>query len=212
MHEAPNSPDAASVDERTSTRAALAGALSGHAEAWESLLRRVDARLAVLARFRAGERGVGPLQMDDLLQEVHVEMVQSLASFEYRGGGSLQRWAAAILNNKLRNARRKELIRPSYAADLTPAEDPRSSAPGLHEALAVHSQTPSRLARDNEAIERVRTLLLELRTEQREALLLRIYEGLSNREAARRAGVADSVLSERYYAALRCCGVRLAND
>ncbi|MEM7306849.1 MAG: sigma-70 family RNA polymerase sigma factor [Planctomycetota bacterium] len=188
------------------TRRHLSGARAGDGASWEGLLRRVDARLEVLARFRCAPHGVGTLQVDDLLQEVHLEMVRTLARFEYRGPGSLQRWAASILTNKLRNARRRGRRLPANATDLVPPGEAAKRANGLHEALLARSSTPSRVALDREAVARVSQTLAALRPELREAVLLRLYEGLSNHEAARRVGVSDSVLSERYHTALQACG------
>ncbi len=194
------------------TQEALAGALQGAPSSWTAVLRRLDARLRVLAPFcvhGGGKEGFAQSSIDDLLQDTYLEMLQSLERFEYRGPGSLERWAAQILVHKACNAHRRRSCSEIPSVDLAAPRTSSTCPEGLFEALRIQTQTPSREASDQEAVERVRAVLCSLPDELREALILRVYEGLSNREAAARLALHESVVSDRYQRALRICGKRL---
>jgi len=64
-------------------------------------------------------------------------------------------------------------------------------------------------ARRRELEEQVRSVLLRLSEAERETLLLRLFEGLSGRAAARRLGVDESTVSMRFKRALETCAVHL---
>jgi RNA polymerase sigma factor (sigma-70 family) len=167
---------------------------------WETLLRRAESRLRVLASFRGRQHDA-----DDLLQEVWIEALASLGRFEYRGPGSLQRWLSGILRNKLReDARRAGRALPA------PAASEAALAPqGLFEALRASQPGVSTDAGRREAEERVRAVLEGLPADDREAILLRLYEGLTVREAGARLGVDPSTVSVRMQRALERCAARL---
>jgi DNA-directed RNA polymerase specialized sigma24 family protein len=55
----------------------------------------------------------------------------------------------------------------------------------------------------------VRAVLDSLSSEDREAILLRIYEGLTFQEAARRAEIDPTTMHYRFERALAACGARL---
>lgn len=192
----------------TSTRTLLARASDDPASGFAALLEKCESRLRVLLHFRL--EGVAPplVDPDDVLQEVWTEAVRSLGRFEYRGPGSLQRWLAGIMGKKLLHARRAAARRPLPVSAVVPGEKEGA----LLEALSRLRTSASRDARRRESEERVRRVLSELPEALRRAVLLRVYEGLSGREAAAVEGVDESTMSLRLKDALRVCAARLEGE
>lgn len=178
--------------------------------AWAGLLRRVEARLRILLHFRMSERLRAVVEEEDLLQEVWAEAARRLDRFEYRGPGSLQRWMAGILRNKLLHAARGAPRVPLPASAFLKAEGSSSDAlPGLFEALHQTQPAASEPLQRAEAAAKVREALARLPGPEREAVLLRLFEGLTGREAGEREGVDESTISLRLQRALAACSRHL---
>lgn len=175
--------------------------------AWSQLLRRSESKLRVLLHFRMPDHVRLVCDEDDLLQEVWAEAARNLERFEHRGPGSLHRWLAAILQNKLLHASRSSTRQPASVSDVGDLPGSRTGPwpPGLLEALETTQPGVSQDARRRELEERVRRVLERLPEEQRRAVLFKVYEGLSGREAALREGVDESTISVRFRKALETC-------
>lgn len=192
----------------TSTRSALERARSDPASGFAALLEKCESRLRVLLYFRLGSGAAARVDPDDVLQEVWAEAVRSLSRFEYRGPGSLQRWLAGILAKKLLHAKRAVERREAPLSAVLSGEGQRA----LFDALAVRRTSASRDARRRESEERVRRVLSDLPEPLRRAVLLRVYEGLSGREAADVEGVDESTMSLRLRDAFRISAMRLRGE
>jgi RNA polymerase sigma-70 factor, ECF subfamily len=183
--------------DRTSTRA------------WTALLKRCESRLRILAKFRLGARGEAVVEVDDLLQEVWIEAARKIDSFEDRGSGSLQRWLAAILNHKALHVGRKAKRVPfpeSSLAGVTPENQ------NLFQSLSQTQPGVSQNLHREDAERQVHGALADLSDKQREAILLKVYEGLSGREAAERLGLSETGFSKRFRTALDIIGRRLKSS
>lgn len=175
---------------------------------WAELVSRMDQKLRTLIHFRWAALGRVGCEPDDLLQEVFAEAARCLDRFEYRGPGSLQRWLAGILRQKLRRARRRGK-RVALTESALARSTRRPLPHGLKEALVASRQGASWSARQHELELHVRSALESLAADEREVVLLKVYEGLTGREAARRARVDESTISVRYKRALAACARRL---
>ena len=196
-----------SADDTPATRTLLDG-LARDPDGWRRLIRRAESKLRVLLHFRMSPRLREVLDEDDLMQEVWTEAARKLASFEYRGPGSLQRWLAGILANKLRHAHRIAQRIGVPSSRLAPAST--ALAAGSLEALLASTQSSvSAHARKRELETRVRDVLRRLPEPEREAVLLKVFEGLNGREAAERLGVDESTVSVRFKRALETCAIHL---
>ncbi|TAH37864.1 MAG: RNA polymerase sigma factor [Planctomycetota bacterium] len=193
------------------TTEALLRRLAEQPEAsWTALLRRVETKLRVLLHFRMSERLRAVVEEEDLLQETWAEAAHKLERFEYRGPGSLQRWMAGILRNKLLHAARGAPRVPLPMSALPNHVSSSSAAAALFDAL--HKTQPGvadRVLRE-EAAAKVREVLARLPATEREAVLLRVFEGCTGREAAEREGVDESTISLRLQRALAACSRHLA--
>ncbi|NOT31244.1 MAG: sigma-70 family RNA polymerase sigma factor [Planctomycetes bacterium] len=179
---------------------------------WERLIARAESKLRILLHFRMSPRLRGVLAEEDLLQEVWAEGARNLERFEYRGPGSLQRWFAGILSNKLLHAGREAWRVPMPASAVARESTIAALASrrlDLAQCLPATQSSVSGHARKRELEERVRDVLLRLPEAEREVILLKLFEGLNGREAALRLGVDESTVSVRFKRALETCARQL---
>jgi len=156
--------------------------------------------LRVLARYRIKQSALQETDLDDLLQEVWLEADRQLASFEYRGAGSLHRWLATILHFKLLEASRQ--VRKAPHTFGVAHHDADDQIEMLQSALRRSTPSVSQPARQREMIEQVCKALDTLTEDDRSAILARVYEGKSNEEAGRECGLSPKAFSKRYLRAL----------
>jgi RNA polymerase sigma factor (sigma-70 family) len=179
-------------------------------DAWPLVLARVEGKLRVLLRFRMSAAVRSRLDEDDVIQDVFVEFIQGLDRFEYRGPGSLQRWLATILLRRLSDVAKGTARTPVTLSDAARAcSDETRTRWGALLAAASSSGDVARRSNDRELVERVRSVLASLSDTHREALLLKLYEGLTGREAAERLGIDESTFSVRFHGALGRCAAQL---
>lgn len=197
----------AGTDGSDGTRTLLRRLQHDPVRAWAELLQRTEQKLRVLLHFRMTPRMRAFFDEDDLLQETWLEAARKIHTFEHRGPGSLQRWMAEILRNKLLHAARSSGRLPAPASGWPAATS--AALPGFLEALEKSQPGVSRDARQQEAAARVRLVLERLPEPEREAVLMKLYEGLTGREAAARAGVDESTISVRFKRALQDCARQL---
>ena len=179
-------------------------------QAWIKLLERCESRLRVLAHFRMQGRSSAHFEVDDLLQEVWIEASHRISDFEYRGSGSLQRWLSGILHYKLLEAGRASKRLPFAASAIAPSE--KGERAQLFEALSRTQPGASTDIQHREMENRVNEVLEGLAPELREAILLRIYESKTGKEAAEGLGISESAFSKRFRKALAAIRVPLREE
>lgn len=173
-------PDPVSVDPDT---AAIAAAQRGDRAAKAALL---DAMQDVIYRFCLGALG-DPDAALDASQETALRLLKSLDRYAARS--TLRTWTLGIALNVCREMRR------ARARDRTePVPD------AIRDDRAAR---PDNRASESEQRRRVAALLVELGERQREAIVLRYFEGLSVSEAAEAMGLAEGTVKATTFAALR---------
>ncbi len=169
----------------------------------------------LVGRFRAGDLGgllglyrrySGPLYLyarslsgdaagaEDLVQEAFVRL---LSGGRDRLQESVRPFLYAIVRNLARDASRRSSIEHSHA----PAVALR--------AIRADGADPERLKQLEKA---VGTALEKLPSEQREAVVLKVYVGMTFDEIAEVIGVAQGTAISRYQYALKKLGDLLANE
>ena len=192
------------------TRAILADLSDDPDVGWAELMPRVEGRLRLVIHYWQAARPAVTIDPDDVLQEVWITAARKLAEFEYRGPGSLQRWMAGILRNKLMHAQRAGRRRPmSESALAHQSADRDSPKADLFAALEKSQPGVSRRAQLQEAVEQVRRVLDRLPPAERDVVVMKVYEGLTGREIAERLGVEESTVSVRFRRALASCARHL---
>lgn len=155
--------------------------VNGDGDAAAVLIRRHQkALLAFLRR-------VAPRSADDLFQETWIRAIRSAASFD--PSYPFPPWLFRIAWNLVRSdwKRREETAEPPEVA---------STETNVDDDL---------LARERDA--RVRLLIRELPPQLAEALFLRYFEELSEKEMAERLGVPKGTIKSRLHHALRKLGL-----
>ena len=135
---------------------------------------------------------------EDAVQEVFVKMMRHANQFN--GDAKLSTWLFSITANWCRDYLRKADNKPKEAAE-----------------VLVSLPTPAELApdrnlerRENELL--VRRALEALTVEQREAILLSRYQGLSYAEIAQIAGCSEGAVKTRVFRAMETLKKALAGE
>lgn len=184
----------------------LARAAEGDEDAAGEVVAVYDGRLRRVIRVRLDRRLLRRVDVDDVLQETHVEAVKRLPEFLRQGEVPLFIWlrflavqrcitlARRHLGAAARDARREHRMGASEAYD--------SASVALEHALSAHITTPSAAAARTEVQETVREAVQALDPFDREILCLRHFEELDNAEAASALAIAPGTASKRYVRAL----------
>jgi RNA polymerase sigma-70 factor, ECF subfamily len=199
----------------------------------EALLHRVAQADAVAAdelweRHRPALRRLVGLRLDhalarrvdasDIVQDVLLRASQRLADYLRNPTLPFHLWLRQIANDRVIDAHRRhrqaarrsmDRERPMAAARTLGFADDRSSL-DLAAQLRDPSPTPAALALRHELECRFQDALSRLEDDDREIILLRHFEQLSNGEAARALGLSDAAAGMRHLRALRRLRAMLA--
>ncbi len=168
----------------------LAALRAGEPWAVEQLYREHAARVLGWC-IRLG----GPsLDAEDLAQQVFETAIKTAPRF--RGGSALSTWLFGITRNTIRNARRRAALRRFVGLEAVP--EPRDRGPDT-EGLAV--QRERRRA--------VQAALEDLKTAQREVLVLADLEGRTAPEVAAMLGIPAGTVYSRLHHARRAFAAAL---
>lgn len=170
---------------------------------------RIECRLRVWLHFHMDASLQAAVDPEDLLQELWSEIACHLDRFEYRGPGSLQRWMAGILRNKLLHAARKNRRRPIPFSALATDGELAPPQQAIRHALVQSQSGVSRPARLQEMEQQIRACLQKLPEGERQVLLCRLFEGLTGVETAERLAIDPSTVSVRMKRAIAACARHL---
>jgi RNA polymerase sigma factor (sigma-70 family) len=168
-----------------------ARAAAGNAPALKLLLTASRDRLCedMAGRVPADLRGV--LDVDDVVQEAHIEAFRRIAKFEPKGPESFYRWVSAIALSRLRNAikqQRADKRGGGWRAAEFRTRQVQDSTIALLDKLAGPDRTPSHYAARTEAVRAVQAAMADLPEQYRDALWLVHFEGQPIRAAAASMG------------------------
>lgn len=130
-------------------------------------------------------------EIEDLLQEVAVILVRRIGDLD--SPGAFRGWLRTIAINVVRSRRRKRATGPSAVS----IESPAARAQLVSEDPLIESFEQS------DETEQVLSALAELPEDQREVLVLRSFEGISQREIARRLELPETTVESRLVRARR---------
>jgi RNA polymerase sigma-70 factor (ECF subfamily) len=193
---------------------------SGQRQSWIDKARKGDqaAVSALLATYHSMLRAravdkMGPvlaarLEAEDVLQQVYLEVLRKIESFEGRDPQAFLNWTLTILDHKLADARRAlhRLKRDVAREQAHPAMATQESCINLLEKLYAQSGTPSRIVRREEAVGALIASVSRLSDTYRQVIQLRFLEGRSVEQVAERLGkssAAVKMLTMRALAELR---------
>jgi RNA polymerase sigma-70 factor (ECF subfamily) len=184
----------------------LRRAVSGDQQAWAALVEVNRPRLRRMVALRMHPLVRGRVDPSDVLQEAFTEAAARLASYVERPGLPFFLWLRWLTGMRLKRIHREHLDRQ--------ARDPRREVPrcseflpgatsaALAEQLLGRDTRPSEAAVRAERARRVEAALDAIDRTDREVLVLRHFEELSNVEAARVLEITPAAASKRYVKAL----------
>jgi RNA polymerase sigma-70 factor (ECF subfamily) len=194
-------------EDASADEALLERARGGDCGALAELFERHRDRLERMVRLRLDRRLQGRLDPADVLQEAYLDVARRFP--EYRADPALPffLWLRLLTGQRLVDLHRKHLGAKMRSAGLEVSlyrgAMPRASSASLAELLMGRLTTASRAAIRAETRRRVQDALNAMEEIDREVLVLRHFEMLSNEEAARALGLKPSAASNRHMRALR---------
>jgi RNA polymerase sigma-70 factor, ECF subfamily len=142
----------------------------------------------------------------DIVQEALVEANRRLPDYLHQPAMPFHLWLRHLARDRLIDAHRRhrEAARRSLDREqpLRPAADNESSAQLLAE-LIDPERTPASAAIQQELQARLEAALAELDEDDREVILMRHHEQLSNQDVAAELGLSEAAASMRHLRALR---------
>jgi RNA polymerase sigma-70 factor (ECF subfamily) len=201
-------PDADSAQ----THRLLEQAQAGQAGAVDQLLSRHRPYLCQLVRLRLDPRLRARVDPSDVVQEAQLEAARRLDTYLRRPEMPFRLWLRQITYDRLLMLRRRHIGAARRAMWREVALPDRSSL-ALGQQLLASESTPSEQLARRELGRRVRQALDQLTEADREVLLMRNFEGLSNQEVARLLNLQPATASQRYgRALLRLRNILVAGD
>jgi len=161
----------------------LRDARRGDLSALERVAALCGPRLLDRIRLMMGDRARLQAESGDFLHETLVHAARSVDGFELRSEGQLLRWLTEIARNRIRDA-----VRRSRERALTQLSD----SVDLDRRLPGKEPSPSSEAAGRDALHALAEALESLRPDERAAVELRHFEGLSFRALGERLGRSEN--------------------
>jgi RNA polymerase sigma-70 factor (ECF subfamily) len=174
---------------------------AGDARAFEQLFARHRPELRQFIELRLDAQMRARVDASDIVQETQLEVFCRLADFLERQPMPFRLWLRKTAYERLLKIRRHHVdvaqrtVRREVAL-------PEQSSLELAQQLLAPGSTPSQHLDKRELVRRVRQALARLADADREILLLRNFEGLSNQDAAQVLGIESATASQRFGRAL----------
>lgn len=155
-------------------------------------------RLQRMVHFRLDPRLIGRIDAEDVLQDAFVEAEKRLAAFRGDAKPFLV-WIRLITLQTMVDLHRKHLGAKMRHAGREIGAPASGTLSGF---FVAHVTSPSGAVMREELRQRIEQALASMEEIDREVLLLRHFEELSNKEAAAVLGIQENAASNRYVRAL----------
>jgi RNA polymerase sigma-70 factor, ECF subfamily len=194
----PNSPD---------TQELLDQAKQGEAKAVERLLEVHREPLRRMIGLRLDPALAGRVDASDIVQEVMLEVSQRLADYLRNPAMPFHLWVRHIAKDHMIDAHRRHRQAQRRSLDreqpLVPAGLADQSSLELAGQFLDKEMTPASAAVRHELQRRMEQAVAGLEEDDREIILMRHYEQLSNQEVATALGLSEAAASMRHLRAVR---------
>jgi RNA polymerase sigma-70 factor (ECF subfamily) len=190
-----------SAADSAETQHLLAQVRAGDTKARDRLFARHRPFLRRFVALRADPRIRARLDPSDVVQEAQLEALRRLDDYLAQPTLGFRLWLRQLAYDRLLHLRRRHLTaqRRSVGREVHLAE---KSSVQLARQLLSARPGPSTELLNQEFARRVREAVHQLPDADREMVLLRNFEGLSNQEAAQLLGLKPATASQRYGRAL----------
>lgn len=185
----------------------LGKAATGDQDAWAALLARHRLRLHSMVALRLDPRLAGRIDPSDVLQESFLAASLQLKDFAAARPMPFFLWLRLVTGQKLvalhRHHLGKQMRNAGREVALYQGALPEASSTALAARLLGREAPPSEAAMRAELALRLEAALNSMDALDREVLVLRHFEQLTNGEAAEVLNIQPSAASKRYIRALR---------
>ena len=182
-------------------------AAEGDRQAWADLLNAHRPRLRRMVALRLDRRLQGRLDPSDVIQEAYLDATAGLAQYAARAEMPFFLWLRWLTGMRLATLHRKHLgcqVRDAAReVSLERGAMPGATSAVLAAQLLGRDTRPSVAAIRAERQRRLQEALNAMDPVDREVLVLRHFEDLTNAEVARELCLQESAASKRYIRALR---------
>jgi len=189
------------------TQELLASARGGDAEARNRLLERHRDALRRMVGLRMDRAVQGRLDASDIVQDVLVEANRRLTDYLETAKMPFHLWLRHIARDRLIDAHRRHRGASRRSVDreqpLVGHAMPDQSAMDLAALVRDRQMTPAAAATHHELEVRFQAALETLDETDREIILMRHFEQLSNQEAAQTLELSEPAAGMRYLRAMR---------
>ena len=185
----------------------LARAKAGDTEALGQLFLHFRDRLRKMVRLRLDRRLAGRVDPSDVLQEAYLDLSRRFPEYVANPAVPFYLWLRALTGQRLIDLQRQHLgAQMRDAAREVPLDAGAAaweSTPALAAQLAGHLTSPSQAAIRAEVEARLAAALAAMDPIDREVLVLRLCDELSNDTVAAVLGIQKAGASNRYVRALK---------
>lgn len=198
------------------THELLDQARQGSAEAVNALLERHRAALRRLVEMRMDQALVRRVDASDIVQDVMVEANRRLADYLANPTMPFHLWLRHMARDRLIDAHRRHRVAGRRSLDreqpLVAKGDVDRSTLELAAQLCDRELTPAAAATWQELQRRFQQAIEELDDQDREIVLMRHFEELSNQEVAKVLELSAAAASMRYLRAMRRLRALMGGD
>ena len=182
-------------------------ARQGEQSAVEELLDRHRKGLRRMIQLRLDNRVVRRVDVSDVLQDVMIEASRRLQGYLENPPMAFHLWIRQIARDRIIDAHRRHAVSAKRSVEremsLTAPANVDHSSIELAGQLWDKELTPAAAATQREIARQLEAAVYELRDQDREIILMRHYEQLSNLEISQTLGLTEPATSMRYLRALR---------
>jgi len=195
------------VRQEDRTAELLANAREGSEDAVNSLLNRQRDVLRRQVQLRLDKRIRRRVGVSDVVQDVLIEANRRLGAYLENPKMPFSLWLRHMARDRIIDAHRRHRLSAKRTVDkeqplMSPANLDRSSME-LDPELIDPEMTPAAAATMKEVARRIKASMQLLEDRDRDVLILRHCEHLTNGEVAKRLGVSQPAASMRYLRAVR---------
>jgi RNA polymerase sigma-70 factor, ECF subfamily len=189
------------IDESPNTSNMLLRYRNGEQEMLGAVFSHYRSRLRKMVQLRMDVRVAGRIDPSDVLQEVYLDVHKQIDAYLCDPKVSLHIWLRGLTWQRLLKIQRQHL--GTQARDVRREVSlPAGSSARLAQQLLGSPPSASKNLLKKELQLRVQAAIAQLKDVDREIILLRDFENVSNQEAAKILGLSESAGTMRYVRAL----------
>jgi RNA polymerase sigma-70 factor (ECF subfamily) len=189
------------VPDSAETEGLLTKIRAGETGAFEHLFARHRPFVRQVVELRMNPRLRARLDPSDVVQDVHLEAFRRFADYLERRPMPLRLWLRKTAEERLLKVERRHLRAGRRAAGRE-VSLPDQSSLALARQLLARGSSPSKRLERHELVQRFRHAISLLPEADRDILVMRNFEGLSNQEVAFSLGIEPDTASKRHGRAL----------